>query len=230
MGTISWKLKKLNSDIKEVINDYPELEVYRLKDWPYKLQGSLEIFDAEGTNRGVFEIKLWIPVKDYPNGFPVLKEISNKIPKIMDRHVYPKTGHSCVVVKQVQLIEAKKGITISDYMKKYAVPYFANQIYFEENGKWTNENYKHGAYGEFQFYSETFQSTDLDIITQGIDLVISGSKQKRNGQCYCKAGKKFKKCHRNALIEIALLGNEQLTLDKEMIIMVHEKIYNGTQE
>lgn len=183
---------------------------------PYKLEGPLEIYDINGKKRGFFEVQILIPVKSYPYSFPILSEISNKIPKVLDRHIN-KDGSCCVAILQEQIIEAQKGISVIEFIKKYAIPFFANQIYFEENKKWVNGDYLHGKPGQIQFYFEIFDSSNPGVILNGMELALNNKKIGRNDPCYCGSSKKYKKCHEGSLSNIRMLGSDKLAEDIEML-------------
>lgn len=209
---------KLRNDLNDVIQEFPELEVFKDNGKPYKLEGPIDIIDIDGNNRGTYEIQILFNPEKHPYDFPSLREISNKIPKEKDRHIYENTGNCCVAVLQEQVIETKKGISIYNFVKKYAVPYLANQIYFEENGKWANGDYFHGDAGQIQYYVEAFKTVDLEIIITGINKVISRRMPGRNDLCFCNGGLKFKRCHQPILEKIEQLGETQLKADIEKII------------
>ena len=214
----------LRDDLSRVSKEFPELELFLSNGNPYKLEGPLEIFDNEGNKRGFYEIQIVFDYLRYPHLFPTLKEISNKIPKIKDRHIYENTGTCCVTVLQKQAIEANKGISIYDYIKRYAVPYFANQIYFEEIGKWANGDYYHGDLGQIQYYVETFKTTDLAIICHGINMAVEKRLIGRNAPCFCGSTTKFKRCHQSAIEEIGLIGESQMRSDINKIIKLRNAI------
>lgn len=217
------KLDFLKADVKEVVVAYPELEVYRIKGIPRALEGPLHIRDVNDQERGVFEIRLTVPT-EYPQGFPSLRETSKKIPRTKERHIYEDTHDCCVVVRQKQIIEGRKGITLLRFMRDYAEPYFANQIYFEENGKFAEGEYAHGECGQFQFYIETFKSLNVKVILRGIEVARNKTGPERNDPCLCGSGIKYKKCHLSAVQEITVLGPEQLEGDALMILRVAQQL------
>lgn len=215
------------TDLDRVVAKHPDLELFYKNNVPYKLQGPLEIYDSKGTIRGSFEVQIFIP-SNYPHGFPILKEISNKIPKIADRHIN-NDGSCCVTVTQKQCIEANNGISIGVFIEKYAVPYFANQIYYVENdNKWANGDYHHGPFGQMQYYSELFKTNQLRIILAGINLALSRNAIDGNSLCFC--GKdKFKLCHKKTINEVRKIGPAQLYKDSLMVnsfILMYNNITN----
>lgn len=215
------------TDLDRVIAKYPDLELFHKNNVPYKLQGPLEIYDSKGINRGCFEVQIFIPT-NYPHGFPVLKEISNKIPKIADRHIN-NDGSCCVTITQKQCIEANNGITLERYIEKYVIPYFANQIFYIENdNKWANGEYYHGPFGQMQYYVELFNTYQLRIILAGINLALSGNIIDGNSLCFCGKNK-FKLCHKKVFKEIKQIGLTQLHKDFLMVnsfILMYNNITN----
>ncbi|MFH6983372.1 SEC-C metal-binding domain-containing protein [Marinoscillum luteum] len=218
------KLKALELDVEAVVRTHPELEPLMYKNIPVGLEGIIDIFDLDDVKRGSFQIQVDFSAR-YPNGFPSLRELSKLIPREIDRHIYDN-GNCCVTVLQKQIIESKRGITIERYFKDYVVPFLANQIHFEEYGKWANEEYKHGYAGQVQFYQETTKSTDLSIILKAIKIIIDSTKFSRNEKCFCNSEIKYKKCHEQSISDLRVIGKEQLKSDWDQIneILEEEKI------
>jgi hypothetical protein len=210
------KYELLSQDLNQVVREFPDLEIVKRNGTHIKLQGPLKIFDRDDYKREVFETKITIPYSKYPYAFPSLKEISNKIPKTPERHINGD-GTCCVAVSQEERIRSQKGIKIFDFIKEYAIPFLANQIYFEETGEWYNGEYPHGKEGELYYYKKEFKTHSLAVILKGLEIVINEKKIKRNNYCFCGSYKKFKNCHRFPLEEIKKLPNDKLIEDKNMI-------------
>lgn len=204
----------LNKDIKNVIANFPNLEYFTSKNKSNWLIGNIDIFDKKGEIYfDTFKIKILIP-KNYPFGFPTLYEIGDKIPKIEERHIYTEDNSCCVCPLPEISRESSKGISILDYINKYAVPYLANQIYYENSKNWANGEYKHGFEGTLQYYKEFFKSDEIDFIENELNNFIK-IKQNRNENCFCNSGKKFKKCHLEVFNALSNLTTNRIIKDLE---------------
>ena len=182
---------KINKDIAQVLERYPKLVLIEEKKTKI-LAGEVDIFDADGTYLESYEISIRIP-KNYPHAFPFLYEIGRKFPHIPDRHVN-EGGSCCVCSLQEEDSVSQKGISILGYIEKYVIPYLANQIYFDHTGIWANGDYKHGAYGIFQYYRELFKTETIDDTTDLLSILIE-NKMNRNDLCFCGSDVKLKLCH-----------------------------------
>ena len=211
---------ELNDNIKETLNLYPKLKLYDDENSQY-LKGELDIFDDDDNYCYTYSIRLNIP-KNYPYSFPNLFEENNKIPKVADRHMY-KSGECCVCIMQEEDVRSKHGITIKQFIKEFAIPFFANQIYYENNEKkeWANGDYKHGIDGIVQFYQELFKCTSLKNILLEIENAININ-IKHYEKCFCGSGIKYKKCHRNIHNELMKLSRKRILLDYKFIYIQNE--------
>lgn len=182
---------KINKDIAQILDCYPKLVLIEKKKRKF-LSGEIDIFDADGVYLDSYGIKISIPL-NYPHGFPLLYETSNKFPHIPDRHVN-EGGSCCVCSLQEEDMVRQKGISILDYIGAYVVPYLANQIHFDHTGIWANGDYEHGSYGIFQYYRELFKAETIDEITDLLSI-LGKRKMNRNDSCFCGADVKLKRCH-----------------------------------
>lgn len=209
-------VKELRNDLVSVLKYYPELELNYTNEIPTGLEGYLEVFDKDLEVRGEFNVKIIIP-GNYPYGFPSMREISRIIPREIDRHVYAD-GNCCLTILQKQILEARKGIKIRDFIETYSIPYLANQIYFEEYGEWANGEYLHGNKGIAQFYLEETKTKDYSEVLKVLTIVLNQKKIDRNHLCYCGSDQKFKKCHLDLIKNLELIGRRQLEEDFKMIL------------
>lgn len=209
------QLLTLKSDISQVVESHPELETHYSKGTPKYLEGYIDVKDLEDTVRGSFRIRISIPW-NYPNGFPDLRELDKVIPRVPDRHIY-ESGDCCVTVTQWQILEAHKGIGIEQFVNKYALPFLANQIHFEEYGEWANGEYSHGHKGLIEFYEEFLGTTDSEILIGSIELAMRLKRLGRNKPCFCGSDLKYKTCHGDKVATLELLGYARLKTDLEII-------------
>lgn len=90
------------------------------------LKGSLDIIDGTGKVWETFQLEIK-GSESYPYAFPRLYETNNAFPKNADWHVYENDFSCCVDVPMSEKIICKNGLKVADYIKQYAIPYFANQ-------------------------------------------------------------------------------------------------------
>ena len=181
----------LDKDISKVLEMFPKLTLLE-ENKEKSLVGEIDIFDALGNYVNSYNTKIVIP-KNYPYGFPILFETSNKFSHIPDRHI-SEDGSCCVCSLQESDLVSQKGITIKDFFLRYVIPYLANQLYFNSEEEWANGDYEHGADGILQYYKELFGINDIDEVITLLSF-FNAKKMNRNDNCFCKSKNKLKKCH-----------------------------------
>jgi hypothetical protein len=86
-----------------------------------------------------------------------------------------------------QATNEQKPLAIIDFIKLYAIPFFANQIHFEEYGFFLNGEYSHALDGLIEAIEEEFKTKDKSIIAK--KLIYFKTKPSVNSLCYCGSGK-----------------------------------------
>ncbi len=210
----------LDKDIVEVLDLFPKLKLFEEKKQK-RLVGEVDIFDSCNQYSGSYDIKVVIP-RGYPYGFPQLFETGNKFEHIPDRHV--NDDESCCIcpLQEVDLI-SQRGITIVDFFLKHAIPFLANQIYYDNEGDWANGDYEHGAEGIFQFYKELLKKEDIKELLQLV-LFFNENKINRNDDCYCGSQEKLKRCHLQTYNTVKDLSKKRLEEDIQALKWLSKKL------
>jgi hypothetical protein len=199
----------LDKDIHEVLVMFPKLKLIE-RDKKKTVSGEIDIFDVANNYVDSFDIAVFIP-RNYPYGFPLLFETSNKLEHIPDRHF--NEDESCCVcsLQEVDLI-SQKGISMKDFFLGYVIPYLANQLYFNIEKEWANGDYDHGAEGILQYYRELFE---LDRIEEIFELLsfLNKNRMNRNDTCFCGKKQKLKRCHLQTYTIIKFLSKSRIEVD-----------------
>jgi hypothetical protein len=116
------------------------------------LKGVLDIPNDNGEIVGHFLVEIYCSAR-FPFKFPIMHETGGDIPQDANWHKN-RDGSCCITVWPDELKKCKHGITITEYIRDYAVPYFANQIYRAQVGHYRNGEYAHNRPGIFQYYFE----------------------------------------------------------------------------
>lgn len=200
---------KLDNDIEAVLEMFPKMKL-GVENKVKILLGEVDIFDGANTYVDSFSIKVIVPLR-YPHEFPRLFETGNKFEHIADRHI-SNDGSCCVCSLQEENLVSQRGITIKSFFLIYVLPYLANQIYFDSQGKWANGDFDHGVLGIFQYYSELLK---LEKITEVIEFlsVFNVTKIYRNDDCFCGSGKKLKRCHQGTYYIFKDLSKKRREVD-----------------
>jgi hypothetical protein len=199
----------LDKDLNEVLEMFPKLKLFE-KDKKKTISGEIDIFDTADNYVNSFDINVAVP-RNYPHGFPLLFETSNKFEHIPDRHIN-EDGSCCVCSLQESDLVSQKGITIKDFFLGYVIPYLANQLYFDSEEKWANGDYEHGAEGILQFYKEFFIMESIEEVINLLSF-FNTKKMNRNDDCFCGKKEKLKRCHLQTYITIKDLSKRRIEYD-----------------
>lgn len=156
------------------------------------LKGILDIPNDVGNIVGSFSVEIH-STENFPYRFPKLLEVGNEIPREADWHKYSDNS-CCLTVEPDEILKCKNGMSIIPFVEKIAIPYFANQIYRKQTGKYLNE-YSHGSDGLREYYCDLFKSKDRNIWVRSLNGAFGNKKTERNAKCYCNSGVKYKLCH-----------------------------------
>ncbi len=183
---------RLLDEYETVKRSYPKLEDPIIEDSNVIIFGSISIIDENKKNWGDFNIKIQIP-QEYPDILPKVFDTEERIPRIPDRHI--NHDGSCCLGPRLKLYhQLNNEITIQNWLDKLAIPFFANQLYYELEDHFFSGEYSHGAKGILEYYKEYWNSTDIDEIKLKLKR-ICGIGVGRNEKCFCGSDVKYKKCH-----------------------------------
>jgi hypothetical protein len=181
------------------------------------LKGSLDIIDGTGKLWDTYEVEIK-GSENYPYTFPKLFETNNAFQKNADWHVYENDFSCCVDVTPNEIIICKEGLNVFDYIKQYAIPYFANQTYRSREGYYLYGEYSHGILGRLEFYQSKLKAKNPTELIKMFDLIIKNYNPDRRAICPFCCKEKFRRCHRDAFRDLqlmkGLLANDGLTLLK----------------
>lgn len=168
------------------------------------LKGSLDIIDGTGKVWETFQVEIK-GSESYPYAFPRLYETNNAFPKNADWHVYENDFSCCVDVPMSEKIICKNGLNIANYIKQYAIPYFANQTYRKREGYYLYGEYSHGILGRLEFYQSKLKAKNPAELIKMFDLIINDYNPDRRAMCPFCYTEKFRRCHRDAFRELQVI-------------------------
>lgn len=211
------------SQIEAALEAFPMLLRVISGEWEV-LRGTLPIIDANGRHWEDFEIEIRAS-ENFPNEFPHLFELSGKIPKIADWHIYEDTGACCVKVKPEEIIRCVRGITLKEYITEEVLPYLFNQTHRRVEGYYVNGEYAHGIVGIYEYYARILRSLgDIDRTVWLMQYIARNVRPIRTSMCFCGSAEKYRHCHRAAFEELKLLGEDKLEMDARRLFDLARKI------
>jgi hypothetical protein len=163
----------------------------------------LEYSESENTLTGklyisendFYELKIFLA--PYPNAFPDVKEIGERIPETADRHIYmDNTRFCCFTTKAIsQILLRTKVKSVSDFINLIIIPYLENNSYYEINRHYVKDEFAHGAPGVLQGYKDILGISDDYKILKLLYDTTEGRFIKQSDRCYCGSSKSLKTCH-----------------------------------
>lgn len=151
-----------------------------------------ELFLPDGDTYDVL-----ININSYPNTFPKVHEIGGRIPKKMDRHIYPESGSCCfTTVAKSQILLKTVVKSLLDFVDEIIIPYLENNSYYELNNRYYTEEYSHGKLGIIESYKDILQIDDTIKVAKILLKVAKSKKLVIHQNCYCESGRKLRKCYR----------------------------------
>src|SRR5690606_18971070 len=157
------------------------------------------------TSKNEFYGKIWISNSDYydvvislngyPDFFPDVYEVGNRIPWKMDRHIYPKSGGCCfTTTAKSQILLRTKIKSLQLFISHIVIPFFRNNSYYEIHGKYFTSEYSHGTFGILESYQDILKIDNNYKIVQTMYDYVNGDKLSIRDDCFCGSGVKLKKC------------------------------------
>jgi hypothetical protein len=151
-----------------------------------------ELFLPDGDTYDVL-----ININSYPNTFPTVHEIGGRIPKKMDRHIYPESGSCCfTTVAKSQILLKTVVKSLLDFVDEILIRYLENNSYYELNNRYYTEEYSHGKLGIIEGYKDILQIDDTIKVAKILLKVAKSKTLVIHQNCYCESGRKLRKCYR----------------------------------
>lgn len=207
MGSVSI----FEKDFEEATRFFPKLKyrtIEKGKSWV--VSGELDICDQIGNYWGTFSIAIYLP-NSYPYCVPKVKEVSKVIKRDSDWHI-DDNGDCCLDIEHKMLLLKKRGMNLSDFIKNKVYPYFANQIYKENEGQYAAGEYLHNFEGVQQFYREELNIVSTELAVDILQSILLKKLPKRNDPCIC-GERKFKSCHLKSVEFLSSLPTDRLKAD-----------------
>lgn len=202
------------NDIKAVLDIFSKLKIIDYEGEQF-LHGQLDIIDASGKHYDTYTVEIK-GSEYYPYRFPKLYETGDSFLKITDWHVYESDKSCCVDVTPNEIILCKDGLSIVDYIKRFAIPYLANQTFRKREGYYLYGEYSHGIFGRIEFYQSKLKAKNPLELLKMFDLIIKDYNPSRPAFCPFCYKTKFRTCHRKAFKELqnikAFLYNDGIAL------------------
>lgn len=144
-----------------------------------------------------YSVEIFVP-RNFPNGEPTVFETGGRIPRVLDRHIYPKWGACCITIWETWLLlEPNK--TVLQYLMGPVNSYFFSQFYFERKQVWPLGEWKHGEQGILDAYGEMLGCEPEENAVRRYLNTLTPKWPKGHLQCPCGSGEPLRRCHRSEI-------------------------------
>ncbi len=178
----------------------------------FKFSGNFYLTNPHDGLIESFEIVILVD-KIYPNTFPVVLLLDDKIEKSDEYHI-SKEGVICFEHTYVTNALAKKGLRIFDFVNYYLPKYFSWVLVKQYGNAHELQEWAHKNEGTKQFYETLLNTSDKDTIRIYLENYCKIAKIGRNDKCLCGSGRKIKLCHFNETLY--LKSTPKATIQKDI--------------
>ena len=161
------------------------------------LEGPFVLFSSKGPC-DAYDVEIYV-FGDFPQKEPVVFETGGRIPKTLDRHVFPGIGNCCLGLWE-EWLQTVSDPSFSEFLTGCLNDYFVSQSWFEVKGEWPYGERSHGTEGIIESYADVLGVTkDFKIVVDYLTL-LTKPVVKGHVSCPCSSGKRLRHCHRNDIM------------------------------
>ncbi len=183
---------------RAVVTHQPELGV-STTDTLIILEGQFVVSGPSGPF-DFYEVRVGVG-PEYPAREPIVFETGGRIPKDIDRHIFPKHGDCCLGVWEEWLLTSPDH-RFETFLTGPMHDYFITQSHFEATGEWPFGERSHGKQGILESYADLLQLPCDESIVAANLRVLSREQIKGHTLCPCGSGEKMRNCHRSELEDL----------------------------
>ena len=192
----NFRIRNFEEDKIATLNANKGLHYFGIRNDFYLFKGNYYLTNQQGFFIESFEIAILIE-KNYPNAFPVVYLLDEKIEKNADNHINPNCS-ICFDHTYITNALAKNGLRLYDFVNYYPDKYFSWILVKQYGNAHNLQEWAHDNKGVIQFYETLLDTTDKDTIRLFLETFCRMVAISRNDKCYCGNNKKLKCCHNDA--------------------------------
>jgi hypothetical protein len=198
--------------------DYPMLHA-RVENGKVVVAGTFAVL-GEDAAADRYSVSIALP-EDYPRSLPSTWEMAGRIERVIDRHVFPKTGALCVGVPIDLWIRLSGDFSIGTYLEKALRPYLIGNGLVEEGREWPFDESSHGSRGVLEFYGRFLGASDASVVGRFL-LDLVRDRVRGHWTCPCGSGKAIRKCHVESVRALRQVPTHMLVASIDHMIAILE--------
>lgn len=187
-----------------LIERYPTLHA-RMIDGAVVIRGTFGI-SHEGEELDRYRLELRLP-SDYPWSLPTVWETAERIPREIDRHIYPKNGALCLGVAEELWLAMNGNFSLDRVLDIPVRNYLIGNSLIEQGQEWPTGDRSHGVPGVVEFYASLLGTKDELALLRFLFSFLLG-KVKGHRPCPCGSGSILRKCHMEGMRQLGRLPRE----------------------
>lgn len=173
---------------------YPSLHAF-VEGGVVNVRGTYPVV-ADGREVDRYSIEIKLP-DGYPHDLPQVFEIGGRIPRTLDRHIFP-SGALCLGVREDLWLSHGGDFSIARVLDGPVRGFLIGNSLVEEGGSWPDGDRSHGTAGILEFYSSHLGTSDPVSVAKLLNALIL-DKVRGHWQCPCGSGAIIRKCHKDAV-------------------------------
>lgn len=193
MGGLPWHIarpEQYAAEVEEVRQCFPHLHFHASRE-AVMAKGTFPVIH-DGVELARYSVHVMIP-GSYPQDFPLVYETGGRIPRELDYHI-SKEGLACLFLPELRTKVFPVGAPLLDFFTGPVYQYFLGQALVERGEQWPFGEWRHGADGTYDYYSDRLNTNDIHTIIRYIEALAT-KKQKGYKPCPCGNEKKLRECH-----------------------------------
>jgi hypothetical protein len=202
-----------------LVEKYPTLHAHKIGG-AVVVKGTLGVSHEEvEVDRYSLELKL---PDDYPNNLPMVWEMAERIPREMDRHVYPDSGALCLGVIEELWLAMNGNFALDRVLDIPVRNFLIGNSLVEQGQDWPSGDRSHGTPGVVEFYASLLGTKDEVSLLRFLQSFLLG-KLKGHWPCPCGSGNNLRRCHMNGVKQLGHLPREMVSNRAMMLLERLEK-------
>lgn len=194
---------------------YPTLHAF-VEDGAVTVRGTYPVMDG-GMEIDRYSIAMKLP-DNYPHELPQVFETGGRIPRELDRHVFP-SGALCLGVREELWLTLKGDFSVQSMLEGPVRGFLIGNALVEEGEKWPDGDRSHGMTGIMEFYEGYLGVKDPSALVEFMIAMTKGN-VRGHWKCPCGSGAIIRKCHRDAVRALQELPKDIIAQSGMTIIEV----------
>jgi hypothetical protein len=181
-----------------LIEKYPTLHA-RQVGGAVVVKGTLGV-SHEGVEIDRYKLELKLP-NNYPKSVPTVWETAGRIPRVIDRHVYPANGALCLGVAEELWLALNGDFALNRVLDIPVRNFLIGNSLVEQGQPWPTGDRSHGTAGILEFYGSLLGIKDEWSLLCFLRSVLF-EKVKGHWPCPCRSGNILRKCHMDGVRQL----------------------------